>query len=42
VKAKWTQIIIIWSLVAVETAVIVFGFSDRIQNVEVFSTKESL
>lgn len=33
-KAKWTQIIIIWSLVAVETAVIVFGFSDRIQNVE--------
>jgi hypothetical protein len=34
VKAKWTQIIIIWSLVAVETAVIVFGFSDRIQNVE--------
>lgn len=33
-KAKWTQIIIIWSLVALETLVIVFGFSDRMQNVE--------
>ncbi len=33
-KAKWTQIIIIWSLVAVETLVIVFGFSDQMQNVE--------
>jgi hypothetical protein len=34
VNAKWTQIIVIWSLVAAETLVLIFGFGAQIQNVE--------
>lgn len=33
-KAKWTQIVIIWSLVAAETLILVLAFGDQVANVE--------
>lgn len=33
-NAKWTQIIVIWALVAAETLILVLGFSGEGKNVE--------
>jgi hypothetical protein len=34
VNAKWTEIVIIWLLVAAETLILVLGFGDQGANVE--------